>query len=742
MIEFFLKYPQIIYDQGELIFAREWSFTFALILFLIAGLLITGMMVVRRHAMDYKKLSIIWFLQLCMVVIVLIVIWQPGLSTEKLRAGDNVIAFMLDASESMNYNEQGMSRMQQALTVLDHDSFSSLEEQYNIQRFTFTDEAISTDSYNVLPAPEKITIMSDSLQQVLGMSRSTPLGAVILISDGADNSGAITQEQLAELAAYNVPIHTVAVGRQRIEEDLELQDVTLPTQALPGTIMSARVAIRHDKAGLARLKVYDGDKIVMSSEIELQADTDISTAWLDIPALDTGYRHLKFALEPWPGEQVLENNDQSRVVEVKEDRYRVLYIEGEPRWEYKFIRRALEKDPSVDLVSLLRVSQNKFYRQGISSAEELEQGLPESKVDLFKYDAMIIGSIEAASFNPEQQKMIHDFVSERGGSLLMLAGPNGLGLGGWGNSLLQEALPAKLDTEDSEFIREKVKVEPTTAGLQSAMLKLDQEIIKNRLLWNELPEIADYQHIGPLKLATSVLLNISLNGEKEPLLVSQPYGRGASYILATGGTWRWQMSLPLEDQRHETFWRQLMRELVINSPGRFHISSQVVADRIKINTELRDENYEPEQELKLTAVVTPEIGEAMTIELQPSTEIPGVMTGEFIAEQSGLYNIETITRRNDEPIDSARLAIYHNAGKAEYFSLRTNRSLLSQLANATGGKDWNVEDLDELVNAVEFSSAGITEQEIRPLWDAPIIFLILMLLKSLEWILRRQWRTI
>jgi hypothetical protein len=118
------------------------------------------------------------------------------------------------------------------------------------------------------------------------------------------------------------------------------------------------------------------------------------------------------------------------------------------------------------------------------------------------------------------------------------------------------------------------------------------------------------------------------------------------------------------------------------------------------------------------------------------------MTGEFIAEQSGLYNIETITRRNDEPIDSARLAIYHNAGKAEYFSLRTNRSLLSQLANATGGKDWNVEDLDELVNAVEFSSAGITEQEIRPLWDAPIIFLILMLLKSLEWILRRQWRTI
>ena len=88
------------------------------------------------------------------------------------------------------------------------------------------------------------------------------------------------------------------------------------------------------------------------------------------------------------------------------------------------------------------------------------------------------------------------------------------------------------------------------------------------------------------------------------------------------------------------------------------------------------------------------------------------------------------------------MAIYHNSGTAESFSLRTNNTLLAQLAEVTNGREWDIENLDEILNAVEFSAAGITEQEIRSLWDAPIIFLILLSLKALEWILRRRWNTI
>ncbi|NNE38334.1 MAG: hypothetical protein HKN08_08520, partial [Gammaproteobacteria bacterium] len=712
MIDFLLKYPQIVYDQGELIFAREWPLWIAVTCFIIILLVISAMLLIKRTSLKLPQLLSIWVLQLLMVMLVLVVVWQPAIMTEKLRAGDNVIAIMLDTSESMNYTEQGASRMQTALAVLEEDAITDLNDQYLVQRFTFDQEATTAESYDTLPPPEQMTLLGDSVRQVLSMSRSTPLGAIVLVSDGADNAGTLTQDQLAEIAGFNVPVHTIGIGREAIAEDLELQAVSLPGQALPGTILAARVAVRHDKPGLARLKVYDNDNIIMSHDLELEEENTVTTAWIDIPVSDTGYRHLKFSLDPWEGEQVTLNNQQSRVVNVKEEKYRVLYIEGEPRWEYKFMRRAMDKDPSIELVSLLRVSQNKYYRQGITSADELEEGFPTNRAELFKYNALIIGSIEAASFTPDQQQMIHDFVSERGGSLLMIAGLNGLGNGGWENSQLNEVLPARLDQQDNHFVRDKVKVALTSVGLHSSMLKFDQDINENRTQWQELPEIADYQLIGNLKPAAAALLTFDVAGETHPLLVNQPYGRGFSYILATGGTWRWQMSLPLEDQRHETFWRQLLREMVIDTPGRFFMSSQVTGDRIRIKSEIRDEEYKPERELKLTAIVTPESGEVMTVELNPSTDIPDLMTGEFRADTSGLYNIETITRRDDEPVDSARMAIFHDAGKAEYFSLRTNRNLLQQLADATGGRYWDKDQMDELPSAVEFSSAGITEREI------------------------------
>jgi uncharacterized membrane protein len=741
MLDFLLKYPQIVYDQGELIFAREWPPWIAVTCFVIILLVISAMLLIKRTSLKLPQLLSIWTLQVLMVVVVLMVIWQPAIMTEKLRSGDNVIAIMLDTSESMNYTEEAGSRMQTALAVLQDQAIAGFNDRYLVQRFTFDQEAANTDSFETLPLPEQMTLLGNSVRQVLSMSRSTPLGAIVLVSDGADNAGTLTQDQLAEIAAFNVPVHTIGIGRETIEEDLELQGVSLPGQALPGTILAARIAVRHDKPGLARLKVYDNDNIIMSHDLELEETNQVTTAWIDIPVSDTGYRHLKFSLDPWEGEQVTLNNQQSRVVNVKEEKYKVLYIEGEPRWEYKFMRRAMDKDPSIELVSLLRVSQNKFYRQGISNADELEEGFPTSRAELFQYNALILGSIEAASFTPEQHQMIHDFVSERGGSLLMIAGLNGLGNGGWENSLLNEVLPARLDQEN-QFVREKIKVALTSVGLHSSMLKFDQDINENRTQWDGLPEIADYQLIGNLKPAAATLLTFDVAGETHPLLVNQPYGRGFSYILATGGTWRWQMSLPLEDQRHETFWRQLLREMVIDTPGRFFMTSQVTGDEIQIKSEIRDEEYNPERELKLTAIVTPQSGEVITVELHPSTDVPDLMTGEFRADTSGLYTIETITRRDDEPIDSARMAIYHDAGKAEYFSLRTNRSLLQQLADATGGRYWNIDELDELPNAVEFSSAGITEREISPLWDAPLFFILLLLFKIIEWLLRRRWNTI
>ena len=742
MQEFLLKYPQTLFDQGDLVFAREWPLWTGYAVLAAVFVLVVAMLIWKRRTLVWWKLGAIGLLQTAMVALVLLMFWQPAILTEQLRQGDNVVALMLDTSSSMNYSEGETSRMQQAMSVINGDSIARVGAQYTLQRFVFAADARSVESFEPLPAPTAQSSLGSSVQQVLSMSRASPLGAVVLVSDGADNAGALTQEQLADIARFGVPVHTIGIGNERIAEDLELQDITLPGQAMPGTILTARVAIRHDEPGVARLKVYDGDKLITANEIQLQPGTDMTTAWVDVPVSDAGYRDLRFTLDARPGEQITENNTRSRVVEVKEEKYRVLYIEGEPRWEYKFMRRALEKDPSVELVSLLRVSQNKFYRQGIHNEEELAAGFPLDKGELFGFNALIIGSIEAPVFSAEQQQLIHDFVNERGGSLLMLAGPNGLGSGGWGNSKVGELLPVTLPAEDAGFVRSKVRAMLTPAGAQSPMLTLSQDIEENRRLWQELPEIADYQSVGVLKPASTVLLNAQLAEGERPLLITQPFGRGQTLVMATGGTWRWQMSLPSEDQRHETFWRQFLREMVINTPGRFRLFTEVSGDDVRINAELLDDNFKPERDLRLTAIVSAADGTSTTLDMQPSAELPGVMTAGFKADQSGLYSIEAISRRGDEPVDSARIAVHHDAGTAEFFSLRKNNALLQQLAVATGGRNWALDELDELAQAISYSAAGITEQQLHPLWDAPLLFLLLLLLKAAEWTLRRYWKTI
>ena len=177
-------------------------------------------------------------------------------------------------------------------------------------------------------------------------------------------------------------------------------------------------------------------------QIQLPASTGVTTRWVEIDVGKAGVRDLKFALDALPGETNTINNSRLRPMEVPEQRRHILYIEGEPRWEYKFIRRSLEEGFAVRVASLLKTTPNKFYRQGVESPDELTDGFPTDELKLFAYDALMIGSFEAAALTPEQHDMIREFVSRRGGSLMMMGGRRGLADGGWGATSVAEALPA------------------------------------------------------------------------------------------------------------------------------------------------------------------------------------------------------------------------------------------------------------------------------------------------------------
>jgi hypothetical protein len=280
----------------------------------------------------------------------------------------------------------------------------------------------------------------------------------------------------------------------------------------------------------------------------------------------------------------------------------------------------------------------------------------------------------------------------------------------------------------------------TSNGRAAPMLKFSDNDTENTQQWSELPAVADYQNLGPLRPAATTLLEVNVDGQNQPLLVTQPYGRGQSFILATGGTWRWQMNLPLADMRHETFWRQLARNLVANSPRPFELSAAVENQTITVRAELRDPSAEENQGLAITAVASSN-GEVVNLELRPVPGQSGVYEASFTPASEGLYSIEAISRKGDEVSSSVRTATRFEQAE-EAFNIRQNRALLERLSQMTGGQYWTPAQWGDMAQAISYSTAGITEQQISYLWDAPFFFLLLILLKSAEWLLRRYWRVI
>ena len=434
-------------------------------------------------------------------------------------------------------------------------------------------------------------------------------------------------------------------------------------------------------------------------------------------------------------------------MQVADQTYRILYFEGEPRWEYKFMRRALGDDDDLQIATLLRVSPNKFYRQGIESPEQLADGFPKTRDEMFGYDALIIGSVEAASLTDEQQDIIHDFVSERGGSLLMLAGPNGLGNGGWGQSTSpMYCQPGCRRPTTDTFFRKKASVVLTPQGADDQMLRLADSNDENRDAWNGLPEVADYQVTGNLKPAALTLLNAMTDVGQLPLLITQQFGRGHSYILASGGTWRWQMSMPVEDQSHETFWRQMLRALVASAPNSVSLTASHDARaarefrcvRNSVMTRSGRSTTSASQRSLPIRMETPALSD-----LEPSADEPGVFLANISPTASGTWYFEAVAERNGEPVDVARTSIHYESGQAEYFRFQAR---FPGVAETVGGHRWPATSSPtnwmHYPILLRYSSSGITETDYRPIWDAPAIFLLLLLLKGGEWLLRRRWSTI
>jgi uncharacterized membrane protein len=431
------------------------------------------------------------------------------------------------------------------------------------------------------------------------------------------------------------------------------------------------------------------------------------------------------------------------VIAVSNVKPRILYMEGEPRWDYKFLRRAVEDDKNIEVVSILRTTQNKIYRQGIANEDELKDGFPTKVEDLFGFQGIILGSVEAGYFTAAQQDLIQQFVDRRGGGLLFLGGRASLADGGYTKAPFTDLLPVNLPDRKNTFHRDPAYVELTASGRDSLITRLEENPDRNVERWKKLPYLMNFQEVGTPKPGAVVLADMTASGHKMPLLITQSYGRGRTAVFATGGDWRWQMLQPLEDMTHEMFWRQLLRWMVSDTPTRVVASTpkQVLTDEgdAHLRAEVRDTTYLPTSDAQVEAHIVGPDGTSQTVEMHPDPLEQGVYTADWSAEKAGSYVTEVVAKRGQEELGRDAIAMRRENGVAENFHLEQNRDLLEKLSSQTGGRYYRSTETKQLGQDISYSEAGITVRETRDLWDMPIVFFVALLLPLTEWLLRRKW---
>jgi uncharacterized membrane protein len=744
MFEFFFKYPAATFSRGEFVFLGRWPvWMLAGAIALAAALLLLH---VRRNrgVLTGMRPVVIWGLQTCLVVLLLFALWQPALSVATLRPQQNIVAVVVDNSRSMQIQEDGATRLAQASSTLRGGLMDELAKKFQVRLYRFGANAARTPKPEELNANLPSTRIGDSVRQVIAESSTLPLGAIVLLSDGADNTGGIDLETISEIRRQKIPVHTIGFGRERFERDIEVSDVVIPQRALKDSRLNAQVTLQHSgyNGQRARVAVKEAAKVLASQEVTLKGDGQQSVS-VTFTAGAPGPRHVQVAVEPLGGEQNIANNSVSRLVQVETRKPRILYLEGEPRWEFKFIRRAVEEDPTLELVTILRTTQNKIYRQGTRDAKELEAGFPAKAEELFAYDGLLIGSVEVGYFTPAQQELIREFANRRGGGVLFLGGRAALSDGGYPNSPLAEMFPVELPNRKGAFQREQARIELTPAGRDSIITRLEDRPEANAERWKKMPPLADYQEVGGLKPGAVALLQFEGGRVRAPLLSVQNYGRGRVAVLATSGTWRWQMLQDLADKTHERFWQQLLRHLVAATPGRVNVTTPkpVLSDdtRVPLRAEVRDRDYQPLPNARVEARIVGPEGLADTVELAPAANEVGVYTVEWQAEKPGGYLAETVVIQDGQEVGRDAAMFRREDGVAENFGAAQNRELLEKLAEQTGGRYYRAGDAKKLLGEITYSEAGITTRETRDLWNMPIIFLGVVLIRGTEWLLRRRW---
>jgi len=731
------------------------------VLFLLIPLLVWFLYRRTTRPVTHRWKNLLIGLRSAVLMLLLLLLMRPVITTFEVNPQETYLAVLVDDSASMQIADvAGFQSRQQAVADALYGEggiVEGLADRYQVRTFAFNQTVRRVSGIEDLTAQGNASGLEQAMRQVAEQLGGLPLSAVVMISDGADNADTDPLLSARDFAARQIPVFTVGVGEELIPRDVGIGSVSASQTLLDNSVFDVQVDLIHQGySGQAlMLRVMDGETEVAAQQITLASD---GTRRVELEVSPERKEPILYELrvDELDGEIVLQNNRYQFLVDNSErPPLNVLYVDGHPRNEFKFIRRAVETDTSLRLASYLRTGPGRFYRQGISSPLELSGGFPTTAEELYQYEAVILGDIGRDFFTEEQLLMLQEFVAERGGGLLVA----GMLDDAFVDSVVADILPLTLSRSDtlpanlqggirrgSHATGELFAPRLTAAGEFSELLRLNTDDAINRRLWAELPTLQGIYATGRAKPGASVLLEhpaLQYQNQALPVLATQRYGSGRSMSINTASTWRWQMLMSAEDESHERLWRQMLRWLAQGALERVSINFDKpfynAGDTVNVSVKVLDASYEPDNNASLWIQRTDPLGNAVDIAMEWDINQDGTYVSRFEASDEGVYRVLVDVAsaagtglETEKPaafVVTPSLREFNNAGR--------DTGMLSRIADSGGGQYYDLSAARQLINDIDHVPGAYSREVQEDLWDRPWLLILLIALMCMDWMARR-----
>ena len=758
LVRFLFGHEQAVFTNGRFGFdVRPGPLLLVLIVLLAAGF-IYFVYLRPRIRLSKRTTATLIALRVALLTVLVTLLLRPVVVVSSVIPRSSYVAILVDDSVSMKLRDMpdGNARIdtvKQTLLANGPNSFlNRLDAKFKTNLYGFAGAVSRLKGADDLFAEGRTSDLAGSLDETIKRSSGMPLSAVVLATDGASNVPHDLAATLRELRARDIPVFTVGVGNTARPMDAELTRINMPRRVLVGSRVNieAYVGLSGYQATKVLMGVREDGRAIKTEEINLRGN-DTQAVNLEITPTTPGIHRYTIEVTPLDGELTIENNKQDALVEVVSGPLRLLHVEGEPRWELGKIRESLAlNEKNIVLVSLQRTGENKFYRQGIGSQNELATGFPVTEEELFAYDGLVIGSVEAGFFTADQLRAIEAFVARRGGGLLAIGGRLSFDGGKYKGTTIDDLLPVSLTggaTDDAMSFAPVYKPVLTGAGQTHPITRLQDDRGANQKAWNELPPISVSQVLANVKPGASVLLEArrveGSGSQSAPLLVQQRYGRGQTLALTAADTWRWRMRMDSKNNAHETFWRQMLRYVVSGTPQQIEIATErdvyAMDDTVNIVADIRDKRFNPVSDAHATARVTKPSGLVVDVPLTFTTlNSVNTYAGQFKADELGDHRVELMGTSTGLGTLNAKSSVLVSDLNREYYSAAQNSDLLKRVATETGGKYYTPAEAQSLLDDLVYRQTPYSERVTKDLWDMPINFMLIIGLLSAEWFLRKR----